>query len=59
MGTESDLLEEKQTQVYCFQHIVFQEFTAGNFLITLDKVLQQLVTLIGNVSKSVILSIAV
>ena len=38
MGTESDPLEEEQTQVCCFQHIVFQEFTAGKFMTTLDKV---------------------
>ena len=38
MGTESDPLEEEKTQVYCFQHIVFQEFTAGKFVATLDMV---------------------
>ena len=40
METEPDPLEEEQSQVYCFQHIVFQEFTAGKFVAILDMVNQ-------------------
>ena len=47
MGTESDPLEEEKTQVYCFQHIVFQEFTAGKFVATLDMVSYRLWLLVA------------
>ena len=36
MEIESDPLEEEQTQVYGFQHILFQQFTAGKYVATLD-----------------------
>ena len=37
MGTEPEPKEE-ESQVYCFQHRVFQEFIAGKFIATLDVV---------------------
>ena len=38
MGTESDPLEEKQTQVYCFHHLLIQQFMAAKYVASLDKV---------------------
>ena len=38
MGTESDPLEEEQTQVYCFHHLLLLEYTAARFVSTLPKV---------------------
>ena len=41
MGTESDPLEEEQTQVYCFHHLLLLEYTAAKYVFTLNKVLYQ------------------
>ena len=38
MGTESDPLEEEQTQVYCFHYLLLLEYTAANYVATLSKV---------------------
>ena len=41
MRTEPNPLEEEQTQVYCFHHLLLLEYTAAKYVSTLNKVLYE------------------